>query len=324
MSMYKKFTKKTKIKRQGKYYNYVENKEDIIFIYQNPFGGEVDNMFSESKYSIIRAFLHSDGTVYAWDGDYLHEFIGKKISEIDSPVHLEIKDNNLIVYITSKISNSKELYSYLKNLNLGVFKLSNSSYMDIDWKYYGAYEDPIYLELANNMNSTIGDFFNMNENIEKASKKVKRLVKKAEKINLKDILDDESIEFYGLNTDYGNRSFAISYLDGQIYEGDVHKDIVEEFLNNNNMDADEYLNYSEGFVTNDEQDEIDIPMAFGSYIKGKDGKDYVAIYPGSLYYVGMNEIADIMRKKYPNAIICIDDNDRYMQEEGKEVYIEKI
>lgn len=324
MSIYKKIKL---IKRQGKYYNYIENREDIVFIYQNPSGNEVDNMYSESKYNIIRAFLHSDGTVYAWDGDYLHEFANKHFPEIDSPVHLEIKENNLIVYITPKISGAKELYSYLKKLNLNMFKLSEGSYMDLDWTYYGANEDPLYVELINSLNLTIGDFFNVNENVEKVSTKIRRLVKKSETINLKNILNDKDIEYYGLNTDYGNRSFAITYLDGRIYEGDTHKDTVEEYLDNNNMDAKEYLNYSEGFVTNEEQDDIDLPMGFASYIKGKDGKDYIAIYPDSIYYIGLNEFADILKKKYTNAIVCVDYNDRYEYDidiDTEERYIETI
>lgn len=162
------------------------------------------------------------------------------------------------------------------------------------------------------------------DNYQKVGKKLKKIIKKSEKINLKDILSDENIEWYGLNTDYGNRDFAITYLDGKLYEGDVHKDTVEEYLNENNMDPDIYLNYSEGFVTNDEQDDIDLPMGFASYIKGKDGKDYVTIYPGSVYYIGTNEFAEILQKKYPNAIICVDDNDRYTQQNDVDVYIEKI
>jgi hypothetical protein len=143
---------------------------------------------------------------------------------------------------------------------------------------------------------------------------MKRLIKKANKILLKDILSPESIKAYGYNTDYGNREFAISYINGYIYDGETHKDTVEEYLNSNDGDADDYLNRDEGFVTNEEQQDIDIPMAFASYVKGIDNKDYIAIYPESLFDTDIDDFVSELKNKYPNAIICIDNNDRYIDQ----------
>lgn len=141
---------------------------------------------------------------------------------------------------------------------------------------------------------------------------MKRLIKRAEKIYLKDILNPNDIETYGYNTDYGNRKFAISFINGNIYSGETHKDTVEEYLNSNDGNADDYLNRDEGFVTTEEQEDIDVPMAFASYISGIDNKDYIAIYPESLFNVDMNDFISVLKKKYPTAIICEDTNDRYM------------
>lgn len=163
-------------------------------------------------------------------------------------------------------------------------------------------------------------------NIDKYKKvaKIKRLKRKASnKILLTDILSKDDIESNGYNTDYGNRSFAISYINGQIYEGDVHKDTVEEYLYDNNLNPEELIDYSSGFVTSDEQEDINLPMACASYIKGIDNNDYICIYPDSLYNVDLDKLKDILKIKYPSAIVCLDNNDRY--DEGNEnAYIEII
>lgn len=157
------------------------------------------------------------------------------------------------------------------------------------------------------------------------TKKVKRLKNKlAKKIYLKDIISEDNLDSYGYNTDYGNRTFAISYINGKLFEGDVHKDTIEEYLQNNNYDPNEILNYSDGFVTENEQSEMDLPTAFASYIKGIDGNDYIAIYPGSLYNVGLDDVESSLKSKYPNAIICLDNNDRYAYSDDPNVFIETI
>ena len=152
----------------------------------------------------------------------------------------------------------------------------------------------------------------------------KKIIKKANKINLKDILKPEDIEFYGLNTDYGNRDFAIAYINGELLEGQVHKDLVEEYINNYGMDED-IIDHGEGYVTEEELDDLDLPCGFASYIKGIDGNDYIAIYPGTMYGYDMYDFKDELSKKYPNAIICADDNDRYeYYDENSDIYIETI
>lgn len=323
MSIYKQHKNKFKTKL-AKYFNYIEQGENILFIYLNPTGSEIDNMLSESKYGVIRAFLHSDGSVYAWDGDYLHDFVSNKFPEIQSAVHLEIKKNELSVFITSEVSSAKILKNYISKINLSNFKLDGNSYLAIDTDYYGAPVDDIYIKLWNEYDSTINMFFDLVDG--KNIQKVSRLkLKVAKIIYLKDILSEDDINSYGYNTDYGNRSFAISYINGQLFEGNVHKDTIEEYLENNNLDPKELLNYSEGFVTEDEQEDIDIPTAFASYINGIDGNHYIAIYPDSLYNVGLDDVENSLKQKYPNAIICLDNNDRYAaSEEETENYIETI
>lgn len=152
--------------------------------------------------------------------------------------------------------------------------------------------------------------------------------KQAEKVYLVDILDKNEAKINGYNTDYGNRAFAISILDGRVYKNSTHKDCVEEFLNDTSSDVE--LNYQEGFVTPEEQDDVDVPMGFASYINGIDGKDYIAIYPQSLYNMSMDDCINTLRKQYPSAIICEDNNDRYKvyyddeNEQYKEIYIETV
>lgn len=130
------------------------------------------------------------------------------------------------------------------------------------------------------------------------------------KIYLKDILQSENIKKYGYNTDFNNRAFAISYIDGELFEGDTHKDTVSSYLEEHNMNL-EYIDKTQGFVTKEELEDIDLSMAFASYIKGIDNKDYIAIYTETLFYVSMDILIMELEKKYPKAIICYDSNDRY-------------
>lgn len=150
-----------------------------------------------------------------------------------------------------------------------------------------------------------------------------KLKKIAQRIYLTDILSEDSIDIYGVNTDYGNRDLAIAYIDGEIFEGDVHKDIVSDYINNNDLDVE--LNFEEGFVTEDEQDDLGERTAFASLINGKDGNVYIAIYPDSVFFVSMDEVVSALKSKYPGAIICVDNNDRYSHYDAEdEIYIESI
>lgn len=316
---YERTGKFSRLKKIAKYYNYIEDGDNILFIYQDPSGREVDNMLSESNHNVIRGFLHPDGTTYSWDGDYLHEFVVKNMPEIKSNVHIEISSNKLTVFLDG-INNANELYSYLSKLNLSIYGLNLSSQLIIDYNYYGSYEDEIYNILNDNNNPTIGEFFKLTTTKVASFKKTSN-----EKVYLNDILSPENIEAYGLNTDYGNRDFAIAFIENKIYTGDTHKDLVDEYINSNDKELSEYIDHSEGYVTHEEQDNLDLAMGFASYIKGIDGNDYIAVYPDSTYIIGVNEFCQYLKEEFPNAIICLDNNDRYRYYDDTEmVYIEKI
>ena len=149
---------------------------------------------------------------------------------------------------------------------------------------------------------------------------MKRLIR-ANKIYLKDIIDPEKLNVNGYNTDYGNRKSAIMYIDGQIFEDVTHKDILEDYLNSNNLN--EILDSSQGYVTTEEQYDLDLPMGIASYINGIDGNNYIVIYPDSLFNLDINDFKNKLQKEYQNAIICIDNNDRY-DSSNDAAYIETI
>lgn len=134
---------------------------------------------------------------------------------------------------------------------------------------------------------------------------MKKLIKKCEKIYIKDILTKEQIDMFGINTDYGNRDLAISYINGELYEGDTHKDTLQEYLNNNKMNVE--LDHSEGFVQYYEQEDVNLPMGFASLINGTDGKTYIAIYNETLFNITLNDFVNVLKIKYPKAILCTDD-----------------
>ena len=154
--------------------------------------------------------------------------------------------------------------------------------------------------------------------------KVSRLLKKrvntifskikfANKIKLIDILDPDNVEDYGVNTDYGNRKSAIVYLNGQVVEGEIHREILEKMTEN--------IKGNSGFVENNELAEIDLPIALASKIDGIDGKEYISIYTDSITKTTLNEVKDAIKIKFPKAIICKED-DRYYSDENS--YIEVV
>lgn len=151
---------------------------------------------------------------------------------------------------------------------------------------------------------------------------MKRLIRRSEKVYLKDILNPNNANSYGYNTDYDNREKALIYIDGEIFENATHKDALEEYLENNKLDPD-ILNNQEGYVTWEEQEDLNLPTGIASYIKGIDGKDYIAIYPDSMFNLDYDEFISVLKKKYPNAIICKDENDRYSTQDNS-TYIETI
>lgn len=139
------------------------------------------------------------------------------------------------------------------------------------------------------------------------------------KIYLNDILDDKTTKIYGLNTDFGNRDCAITCINGNILKGSCHKDTLEEYLEN----PDEYLDYSEGFVTKEEQEDINQKMFFASEITSKDKvSKYIVLYPSSVFIYDIDEVLDILSNNFKNYIICIDDNDRLIDHNNP--YILKI
>lgn len=144
------------------------------------------------------------------------------------------------------------------------------------------------------------------------------------KIYLRDIINPDNIEKNGYNTDYGNRKSAISYIDGGLFEGETHKDTVVSYLEECNMDT-ECIDHTQGSVTIEEQEDIELSMAFGSFIQGTDNNDYVVIYPNSLFYVSMDILIMELKNKYPKAIICYDNNDRYdFENQCNETYLEVV
>jgi NDP-sugar pyrophosphorylase family protein len=151
---------------------------------------------------------------------------------------------------------------------------------------------------------------------------MKRLIRKAQQIYLKDILDPKNIDDYGYSTDYGNRDFAIIYIDGELFENETHKDALEEYLEKNKLDPD-ILNKQEGYVTWEEQEDLNLPTGIASYIKGIDEKDYIVIYPDSMFNLDYSEFVSALQKKYSNAIICKDENNRY-NAAYDDAYIETI
>jgi hypothetical protein len=52
-------------------------------------------------------------------------------------------------------------------------------------------------------------------------------------------------------------------------------------------------------------------------------KDYIAIYPQTLFDMSMEEMINSLMKKYPSVTICVDENDRYF-DPGEKAYIETV
>ena len=144
------------------------------------------------------------------------------------------------------------------------------------------------------------------------------------KIYLKDIIHQEHIERNGYTTDYGNRKSAISYIDGGLFEGETHQDTVVSYLEEHNMDTG-CIDKTHGFISEEEQEDMELSMAFASFIEGSDNKNYIAIYPNSLFYVSMDTLIMELKEKYPKVILCYDHNDRYdYNHQYDETYLEVV
>jgi hypothetical protein len=148
---------------------------------------------------------------------------------------------------------------------------------------------------------------------------MKRLIKKSEKIYLKDIIDSNQLESNGYNTDYENRESALTYINGEIYEDEVHSDAVQRYYDE--QEIDKYV--PGGFVDQSIQKDINLPCGFASLIIGEDSKTYIVIYPQTLYNLDLNTFKSALLKQYPNALICKDENDRYIEHDD-DIYIETI
>ena len=143
---------------------------------------------------------------------------------------------------------------------------------------------------------------------------MKRLIRKiAEKIKLVDILSPDSIEDFGINTDYGNRASAIVFLNGEVVEGEIHREILSEMVNN--------IEGNSGFLDESELKEVNLPIALASKLIGIDGKVYISIYTDSVINTTLNEVKNAISSKFPGAVICKEDN-RYLTNEDS--YIETI
>ena len=143
---------------------------------------------------------------------------------------------------------------------------------------------------------------------------MKRLIRKiAEKIKLVDILSPDSIEDFGINTDYGNRASAIVFLDGEVVEGEIHREILSEMVDN--------IEGNGGFLDERELKEVNLPIALASKLIGVDGKVYISIYTDSVINTTLNEVKNAISSKFPGAVICKED-DRYLNNENS--YIETI
>lgn len=135
---------KSRLKKNAQFYNYKDIRKKAILVYINPTGREVDELIDECPYSDVRGFLHSDGTTYAWDGQFLHSEVKKYFPEINSPVHFDITRDMITIYITPQISNAKELGNYLKSFNLSNYGVNGNTELFIDYDYYKAPEDSAY------------------------------------------------------------------------------------------------------------------------------------------------------------------------------------
>lgn len=138
-------------------------------------------------------------------------------------------------------------------------------------------------------------------------------LKVANKIKLIDILDPDTMNDFGVNTDYGNRASAVVFLDGQVAEGEIHKEILAQLV--------DQINSGSGFIEKQELQSLNLPIALASKIIGIDGNTYISIYTDSVTNTILDEVKDAMKNKFPNAIICKED-DRYSNSDDS--YIETI
>ena len=93
------------------------------------------------------------------------------------------------------------------------------------------------------------------------------------------------------------REYAIAYIDGVLYKGDTHANIVRDYIDTN------YPEYS--YLDDDEifQCSLNPTMFMGSVLKGIDNNQYIVFYKDGSN-TSVKEILNIIKTDYPNSILC--------------------
>lgn len=130
-------------------------------------------------------------------------------------------------------------------------------------------------------------------------------------IYLEDILSRDKVDRWGLNTDYGVRDYAFMYIDNNLYKGSVHKDILEEYIQNNSLNMS--IDKTNGYITEEEKEDLDLPLVIGSVLTDKNNQKYVIIYDTCFYGWSIDSIISQIKEDFKNHIICIDPLDRRIE-----------
>lgn len=233
----------------------------------------------------------------------------------------ELKENpkleDLPFCCLNKVTEDILSHEPLKNIYIETETLSNATLEQVINAVKSKYPDfTIYKDDLNKPPYEYDDYKRLAKTSRLFKKKVNKIISKlkfANKIKLVDILDPNNVEDYGVNTDYGNRESAIVYLNGQVVEGEIHREILEKMTEN--------IKGNSGFIENNELTEVNLPIALASKINGIDGNIYISIYTDSITRTTLNEVKDAIKAKFPDAIVC-KENDRYYNDENS--YIEII
>ena len=134
---------------------------------------------------------------------------------------------------------------------------------------------------------------------------MKRLLKKAVELNEVVSLDDIGLGEWN-KIDFANRLEAFAFIEGQIYTGDIHPIIVEEYLRKNeNLDDDSVLDAGNQAMMREEIEEIQ-KVAFGHYLK-IDNQDSAVLETYSLQNVTEEEVISAIQQHYPGAQVFLTD-----------------
>ena len=260
------------------------------------------------------AICYLDGKIYKGHthaeaiNKYLKENFDINLNELYMRPRIETNDIALPPY---RQEDRENIFNNIKQIGFG-------SVIALDVLDDG-YNGEVYLDDNSSVNLNMDDFINV---IKKEYPEYEIYLESSHKkiacLDLRKIANIERKDLRKLAHDDGDRSFAICYLDGEIYEGETHASTIDQCLNNRfnlhledkyfrpNLDPSKSVN---SFMKKDRENILNNiqSIGFGCVLTAKDGYEANRIYlDESTTNLSIRDFVQAVKAKYPGYEIYMD------------------